>query len=518
LSFAFAYDPISAMPPDGYPKIGHFKGCQALIDHLGQLGLDLPCEARPLSAMEGSPLAQTMDIGGFVVGNRWCIHPMEGWDGDTLGQPTEHTLRRWRHFGESGAKLIWGGEAFAVQGDGRAIPNQIGVIDGDYPRAQKGLGALLDNLLDAHRRKFGDTDDLLVGLQLTHSGRFCRPHDKKKLEPRILYHHPILDRKFGIDPADDSQIISDDDLRRLIENFIRAAKLAQGVGFKFVDVKHCHGYLGHELLSAHTRPGQFGGSLENRTRFAREIIQGIQSECPGLLIGVRLSAFDHPPFKPDNSASKGGKLGPGIPEDFAQLLPYRWGFGCNPQNPLEIDLAEPIAFIQMLANLGVRLINLTCCSPYYNPHFQRPAIFPPSDGYQPPEDPLAAVARQIGVVRRIKQACPGSILVGSGYTYLQEYIAQVAQATVRAGWTDLVGIGRLVLCYWDLPADTLSGCPLQAKRICRTFSDCTSAPRNGLISGCYPLDAYYKDAPQHDELKQKKAQLRKSLSVAHSPS
>jgi 2,4-dienoyl-CoA reductase-like NADH-dependent reductase (Old Yellow Enzyme family) len=132
------------------------------------------------------------------------------------------------------------------------------------------------------------------------------------------------------------------------------------------------------------------------------------------------------------------------------------------------------------------MVNITCCSPYYNPHFQRPAVFPPSDGYQPPEDPLIGVARHIDAVRQIKQACPKSILVGSGYTYLQEYLPHVAQAVVRNGWVDSVGIGRMVLSYWDMPADTLAGKSVQAKRICRTFSDCTTAPRNGMISGCFP--------------------------------
>src|SRR5262249_3250164 len=148
---------------------------------------------------------------------------------------------------------------------------------------------------------------------------------------------------------------------------------------------------------------------------------------------------------------------------------------------------------------GVRLINVSCCSPYYNPHFQRPAAFPPSDGYQPPEDPLVGVARQIDAVRQIKAACPESVIIGSGYTYLQEYLAQVSQAVVREGWVDFVGLGRLVLSYWDLPADALAGRELQTKRICRTFSDCTTAPRNGIISGCFPLDGHYKDAPEHDE-------------------
>jgi 2,4-dienoyl-CoA reductase-like NADH-dependent reductase (Old Yellow Enzyme family) len=265
------------------------------------------------------------------------------------------------------------------------------------------------------------------------------------------------------------------------------------------------------MLSARTRPGNFGGSFENRTRFARRIIERIRSECPSLLIGVRLSAFDHLPFRHDPGKAGDGKLGPGIPEPFD--APYVHGFGCDPDDPLKINLEEPIAFINMLRGFGVRLINASCCSPYYNPHFQRPAIFPPSDGYQPPEDPLVGVARQIDAVRRLKEACPESIFVGSGYTYLQEYLPHIAQAVVREGWTDIVGVGRLVLSYWDMPSDSLQGKPLNAKRICRTFSDCTTAPRGGIISGCFPLDPYYKNAPEADALKQQKTELRKSLMV-----
>ncbi len=282
-----------------FPKIAQFKTAADLRAHLSQLKLDLPCDDRVLSALQHSPLAQRLVVDGLAIGNRWCIHPMEGWDCTTTGEPTETVVRRWQHFGESGAKLIWGGEAFAVQGDGRANPNQLGVVDDDYGRAERGLRKLLETLLTSHRAKCGDTGDLMVGLQLTHSGRFCRPRDKETPEPRIAYHHPLLDGRVGVQAGDDAAIISDDYIDRLIDKYIRAAQLAQRVGFHFVDVKHCHGYLGHEMLSAFTRPGKYGGSFENRTRFARQIIQGIQAGCHGLRIGVRLSAFDHPPFHPD---------------------------------------------------------------------------------------------------------------------------------------------------------------------------------------------------------------------------
>jgi len=64
-------------------------------------------------------------------------------------------------------------------------------------------------------------------------------------------------------------------------------------GFDFVDIKHCHGYLGHEFLSAHTRGGDYGGSFENRTRFLREVVTGVPRRRAEPDCGVRLSALTH---------------------------------------------------------------------------------------------------------------------------------------------------------------------------------------------------------------------------------
>jgi len=488
-------------------KLSRFASAAELAPYLQTFGFTLPLDDRPLSAAEGSPLAAPLSIGGFMVGNRWCIHPMEGWDATADGRPSQYTLRRWRHFGQSGAKLIWGGEAYAVRRDGRANPNQL------YYRPENvdATRDLLEQLVAAHTDRFGKhaADDLLVGLQLTHSGRFCRPNRKDQLEPRIAYHHPQLDPKFGIRPDDAAVVLSDDEIRRLIDDYVVAAQMAQAVGFRFVDVKHCHGYLGHEFLSAFDRPGPFGGSLENRTRFLREIVAGIRAECPGLMIGVRLSVFDVPPYMPDPAKTGGGKFGPGIPHSYQP--PY-YGFGCDRNDPHRIDLTEPIQLLTMMRDrLRIEMVNLTAGSPYYNPHVQRPAAYPPSDGYQPPEDPLAGCCRQIEACRQVKAAVPGLPLVGTAYTYFQEFLPEVAQAAVRQGWIDSVGLGRMVLSYWDLPDDVLAGRPLQTKRICRTFSDCTTGPRKGLISGCYPLDHFYKDSPEAGELKTVKAQLRSEL-------
>ncbi len=471
-----------------YPKIAQLRDVAAIRARLVELGLTLPIDDEVLSAAAGSPLAQPIDVGGFEVGNRWCIHAMEGWDANTDGSPSEHTLRRWKNFGLSGAKLIWGGEAAAVRPDGRANPNQTMAVAAN----RGGLKALLDELQAAHRAGFGSLDGLLVGLQLTHSGRFCKPNDHKKFEPRIAYHHPLLAEKYHISPSDDSLVFTDAELDQLADDYVTAAHLAAEVGFQFVDVKACHGYLLHEFLSARRRPGKYGGDLAGRSRLMLSIIDRIREELPQLIVGVRLSVFDCVPF------ASGRQLGQ--PMDYEKLLPYEFGFGVSADDPMQIDLSEPIQLMRMLAEHGVAVINLTCGSPYYNPHMQRPAIFPPTDGYLPPEDPLAGVCRQIHAVRECKEALPDVPLVGTGYSYLQEYLPNVAQAVVREGWVDFVGLGRMVLSYPDLPADTLAGTDLVRKKICRTFSDCTTAPRNGLISGCYPLDPHYKDLPEREKL------------------
>ncbi len=257
-----------------FAKIKSLQTPQGFRDNLQQFGLDMPCDDA-LEAAPSSPLAQPLTIDGLTIGNRFAVHPMEGWDAETDGRPSENTKRRWQRFGQSGAKLIWGGEAVAVRPDGRANPNQLMLNE----HTQRDVGAMRESLIAEHRAVMGDDKGLVIGLQLTHSGRFCKPNDHHKQEPMILYRHPILDRKFKLKP--DHPILSDGDIRKLIDDYVATAKRAAALGFDFVDLKACHGYLGHEFLSAKTRPGEFGGSLENRTRFLREIAAGIRAEAPG---------------------------------------------------------------------------------------------------------------------------------------------------------------------------------------------------------------------------------------------
>lgn len=470
-----------------YPRVAQLKTAEQFQDHLEKEVIEMGFDETLISG-ENSPFAKTHQLrSGNKIGNAFCILPMEGWDGTEDGRPTELTKRRWKNFGISGAKLLWGCEAVAVRHEGRANPNQLLMNEENF----QDFVELFQLVQDAHREAFGRTDDLLTGLQLTHSGRFCKPNDKKKMEPRILYPHPILNKKFGL--PDDYPLMTDSDIDQLINDYVKAAVLAQKAGFQFVDIKHCHGYLGHEFLSAYDREGKYGGSFENRTRFLREIVSGIWTEAPGLEIGVRLSVFDWMPFQkgPDDT---------GVPSVETE---YKLAFGGDSTGKNQ-DLTEPFKFLRLLEELNIELLCTTAGSPYYNPHIQRPALFPPSDGYLPPEDPMHGVARQIRVTGEVKKAFPSFYVVGSAYSYLQEWLPNVGQHVLRSGQADSIGLGRLVLSYPEFPVDILAGTPMKRGKICRTFSDCTTAPRNGMVSGCYPLDPFYKVMEEHTLLKQLK--------------
>lgn len=464
-------------------RVAQLRSYEQFTSYCDAVGAELPVAKTAVVGAE-SALAQPYMYRGRRLSNRFAVLPMEGWDGSEDGGPSDLTRRRWRRFGRSGAKLIWGGEAVAVRHDGRANARQLIINESTVG----GLAELRQELVDAHREAFGAADDLLIGLQLTHSGRFCRPNSAQ-LEPVVLYRHPLLDEKFGV--RDDSMVMTDADIELLIDDFGKAAILARKAGYDFVDIKHCHGYLGHEFLSAVDRGGRYGGSFENRSRFLRDTVALIRAAAPGLDIGVRLSAVDWAPFRAGRA-----RIGEPTPYD-GEGYPYAFGGDGSGKG---YDLSEPRRFLALLQDLDIQLACITVGSPYYNFHIQRPALFPPSDGYLLPEDPLVGVARQIKITAELKASFPDLTIVGSGYSYLQDWLPNVAQATVRAGMTDFVGLGRMALSYPELPADLLAGKPLRRKRICRTFSDCTTAPRNGMVSGCYPLDEFYKSSEGYARL------------------
>jgi 2,4-dienoyl-CoA reductase-like NADH-dependent reductase (Old Yellow Enzyme family) len=447
---------------------------------------DLEAESRRLGldlrfTTDLTPLFKPVRVGPYHVGNSFCIQPMEGCDGTLDGMPDELTFRRYRRFGAGGSKLIWG-EAAAVLAEARANPRQLVVCD----QTACGLEQMLTECRQAHRDIFGSDNDLVVGLQLTHSGRYSHPRALLAIHDPVLDPRTIADKLTGqrVDAA--YPVLSDDYLDRLPDAYVRAANLAHRIGFQFVDIKQCHRYLLNELLAAKVRPGRFGGSFENRTRLARTIFERIRAEVPGLMVASRLSVFDGLPYR--------RRLDDEVGEPCPWERPVRSAWGTHETDPLQPDLTEPLAWVAEMLDLGVQLLNVSMGNPYASPHLLRPFEYPPPDGYETPEHPLVGVDRHFRLAAQVQQAFPRLPVVGSGYSYLQEYLGNAAAANMRDGRITFAGLGRAMLPMPDLARQLQETGRVDRKHVCRTFSYCTALMRSKhndlgqFATGCPPFD------------------------------
>jgi 2,4-dienoyl-CoA reductase-like NADH-dependent reductase (Old Yellow Enzyme family) len=419
-------------------------------------------------------LQRRVQVGGVTVGNSMAIHPMEGCDGTLDGKPDELTWRRYERFARGGAKLIWF-EATAVREDGRANTRQVMLNRANADE----FARLVEMMRRVHREEWGTADDLLIPVQLTHSGRYSHP-------VRIIaYHNPLIDQKTATPP--DYPVISDDELERLEDAYVDAAGLALEAGFGAVDIKATHGYLLSELLGAKTREGRYGGSLENRTRFIRNVLGKIRARYGRrLMLCMRLGCFDGVPYVTDPETGLGKPL--------PYPVPYPWGWGVNPVNPLEPDLTEVKQAIQWFIEWGIELLNVSLGSPYYNPHIGRPFEKPDEGNYEEPEHPLLGVDRHFRVAGELQQAFPELPMVGTGYSWLQKYFIHAGAANIESGRIRFVGIGRGALTYPDFARDVIEKGELDESRVCKTLTYCTYLMRQKhnelgqFPTGCPPFD------------------------------
>lgn len=428
-----------------------------------------------------SPLFRPTRFGPWTAGNALCVQPMEGCDGTAEGRPDELVLRRYRRFGAGGAKLIWG-EATAVVEEGRANPRQLFLDAATAP----GFATMLEQCRAAHREAFGTDDDLIVGLQLTHSGRYSHRRPLLAVHDPLLDPRTILDRKTGETAGPATPLLDDDYLKRLPERYVAAAKLARDIGFRFVDIKQCHRYLLNELLAARERPGPYGGCYENRTRLAREIITALRTDVPDLLLASRINVYDGIPFRKRDGSDAA--------EPCPWTAPLACAWGTDPMDPHRPDPTEPLRWIGDMARMGVVCVNATMGNPYATPHVIRPFEYPPPDGYESPEHPLVGVARHFRLTAAVQAAYPQLPVVGSGYSWLQEFLPHAGAANLRLGRCRFVGVGRATLAQPDFVRQLQENGRLDRKRICRTFSYCTALMRSKhndlgqFATGCPPFD------------------------------
>ena len=418
------------------------KSAEELKKTAGELGLTFRC---------GDPaaLAAPCALGAKTAPNRLVCQAMEGCDGTYDGLPDELTKRRYRRLAEGGAGVIWF-EATAVMEEARANPRQL---------------YLNQNNLDAFRRQAEEIRETafrangyapLIVIQLTHSGRYSKPCGKP--EPLIAYHSPAYEKNA---PIGDDRVVTDDYLDRAGEALVNAAALAAEAGFDGADIKCCHRYLNSELLSAHTRPGRYGGSLENRTRLLRESIAGAMQVCPsGFLVTTRLNVYDG--------------------------VEYPYGFGVSEGGGTLFDPTEPAWLLRQLSAQGVRLLNVTMGNPYVNPHVNRPFAVGP---YPAPEAPLAGVARMLNGTAALKREVPELKLICSALSYLGSAAPETAAGYIESGGFDFAGFGRTIFAYPDFARDILRTGGMKPEKCCVCCSKCSEIMRAGSTPGCVVRDA-----------------------------
>jgi len=428
-----------------------YKNLHDLQSHIDTLGIDLGYTE------DLRILATPVSIDGHVVPNGLVAHPMEGGDSDDVGGPTDLTFKKYERVAEGGAGLIWL-EAVSVNQEGRSNKRQLYINDDSLP----GFRDLAKRIYS----KAAPQKPITI-MQLNHSGRYSKPYGKSA--PIIASRIAELDKRFNL--PDDYPLVADNYLDGLVDDFVNAALLAKKAGFDGVDIKACHGYLLHELLSCFDRDGKYGGSFENRTRLMLDIVDAVRSAVndPDFIIASRINIFD------------------ALPETlgWGQARVVSDGADCVSADFSVVDLTEPIKLAQELVKRGVKLISATMGNPYHIPHVNRPYD---TGHYYPNEDPLEGVFRLIHYTSEMQKAVPEAKLVGAGYSWLREFSPYVAAWVMGNNGASLVGYGRLFIAYPDFARDILESGKLKRNKVCVTCSKCSMMKREIGTCGCVLRD------------------------------
>ncbi len=414
-----------------------FKNKDELFLKAKELNLTLPFSE------DLSPLTESAIVNGFSVGNRMVVQPMEAHDSEYDGSPSDLTRRRYIRFAEGGSGIIWF-EAVSVSSDGRSNPRQLWM----QKKSSDNFSFLNENIRKCANKK--GFDPMLV-IQVTHSGRFSNPEGKPK--PQVATLNSVLDRTIPY-------ILTDDDLKKIQDQYIITSRLAARSGFNTIDIKACHGYLVAELLAAKNRQKSiFGGEdPDKRFRFMLETIDRLKDEVPDVIIATRLNISDL----------------------------YRGGFGVDEYG--QPDFTEPLKLVEELQRRGIHLINISMGSPYFNAHVTRPYDNPLPGQKVPEEHPLEGVMRMIKGTTLFQNKFPEIFFVGSAYSWLRQYAPYTGAAVLKRGNAGFIGFGRNSFAYPSMPSDIIKKGKADSFKFCITCSGCTRLIRNFRPGGCVIRD------------------------------
>ncbi len=426
-----------------------------LKNELGRLNLELPVSSNI------DILSEPVRIGNYQLPNRFVVQPMEGFDADEdTSAPTDYTFRRYKRYAAGGAGLIWF-EAAVIEADGRSNPRQLMLTEKNLDIWKQ----LVEETRESARKNHGH--EIVTVLQLAHSGRWSKPQGKPK--PVLIHHNPKLDYAVGC--SIDSPLVSDDELKRMRDLFVENSRLAEQAGFDGVEMKAVHGYLTAEMLCAYTRPGIYGGSYENRTRFVRECAQGMQQNMSSVsFVTARLTMCE--------------------PSEY----PYGWGVKSR-AGEIEMDYTEPLSFAKELVELvSMPVFNYSLGYPRFQPYVTRPYNNPIESDPTPPEHPLEGIVRFQDAGRQLQAVLGDVPLATAALGWLRHLMPPVAAGLVEEGWVKLIGQGRGSFAYPESVRDIIEKGSMDSKKCCITCSLCSQIMKDGAgRNGCPVKDrAVYK--------------------------
>ncbi len=344
-------------------------------------------------------LLRPIKIGNKTVPNRIAINSIEGGDADENGNPTEKTYARYEKLFEGEAGFI-DLEAITCQRESVSTRNQLSITR-DNERALKKFVEHLKNI---------NSENVFV-FQLTHAGEVSHPKFSK---PVRVTKQPL----YGFEYA---QFIGEEEVDKIIDQYIEAAKIAHASGADGVDLKLCAGYLGSQILRPfNSHKWKYGGPWENRRQFAFDLVEKISRAVndPNFIIGSKVSLYE------------------GFPG----------GQGTIGQDSSVMDLTESIDLIKGMEERGASYILQAGGAPRHTLALVKPGKEAPYLAYF--QHYFQKVCRDA-----LK---PESVVIGSGYTIFRDgcnnnfpavspeknSLVYWGQKYIEENVTDMVALGR----------------------------------------------------------------------------
>ena len=390
-------------------------------------------------------LLSPIKIGNLTAQNRFFIQAMECNDQDKDGNPSELTTKRYCNLAKGEAGMI-SLEAISITRESRARDNQLMIMKENL----KPLTRFVRKVKEANPKA-------LFIFQLTHSGELSNPAFSRRVTVKPL-------------PGYGGELLSEEEVDKIIDEFVLAAKIAHEAGADGIDMKLCHGYLGSQILRPYNdRKWKYGGSWENRSRFAFDLYERIEKEVndKNFLIGSKISAWE------------------GFPG----------GFGtAGPDSPI-IDLTEPIALIKGLEERGAQYFIQSLGSPSINPSLLQVDRHIPYISYL--HQSFAKIFRE-----NLK---PETVVIGSDFSVFrngknglnavteeQSSLFHYGSQCIDRGVVDMIGLGRQSFADPFLPKKLREGKEDEI-HYCTVCDNCLELLIQQSRVGCCTYNKFYTD-------------------------